>query len=804
MKQTNTIFQYAWEYIGNSGRLICTPLTDRVFITLTSALHIHKGGSVRGISGTGKTETIRDLGKVLGVYIVVINCSKNLDYKSLGRLFSGISQSGAWGCFDEFNRIDIEVLSVVAQQILSIITALSIGSQKFVFEGNEIKLNISCGIFTTFNLRNEGCLELPDNLKSMLRPISMSSPDTGIIAEARLFVEGFSNTKILGKKIVTLYALSQQQLSKLKHYEFGLRALNSFIKYAGDKRRNNAIMPEEEIIVLSLIEMNLAKLAVADISLFKGLVSDLFPGVETPTTENNKFTYIVENQMQLLNLQITRHLAKKVMQIHETKISCHCLMLVGNTLSGKSTCTKVLQATYNSLAKDIESGFQLAKDYPINPKAYTISELYGEFNLITGKWTDGIIPNILRVVCADEKLDEKWIIFDSCIDPLWTESMNSLMDDNRLLTLINGERISLSEQVSLIFEVEELSNTSPSTISRCSVVYFEYDEIKWQPYVKSWLSSKSDKTVTEELKSLFDKYIQKVLHFKEMNFCKEPVEISELNGIISLCNLFDSLSIQVNLSDQENLSRLVELMFLFSLIWSLCAAVDEDGRKKLDSFLREMDGTFPNKDTVFEYCLDVKNRSWIHWEDKLKTGWKLNLKLPFHHIIVPTVDTIRYAYLIESLISINHPVLLVGPAGTGKSSIIKDVINRLDFNIYSHLIVNLSANTLSKSVQNIIKSRMEKRTKGVFAPCLNKKLIAFIDDFNMPLHDEYGSQPPLELIKFWMSYGFWFDLKTQAEENIKDLLLLSAMGLPGGGRPSISSRLQSKFNLIFFTTPQVC
>ena len=809
VRQTNTMFTYGYEYLGNSGRLVITPLTDRCYMTLTSALHMTRGGSPKGPAGTGKTETVKDLGKALGDYVIVVNCSEGLDYKSIGRMLSGLAQTGAWGCFDEFNRINIEVLSVVAQQVLCVL-----GQQEqldpmketcsFVFEGIEITMRWSCGLFITMNPGYAGRTELPDNLKSMFRPISMMVPDSGMIAEIMLMGEGFGTAKMLAKKVFSCYDLALMQLSKQFHYDFKLRALVSIIRNAGKKRAAAPDMAEEDIMVQAIKDMNNAKCTADDLPLFLAIVGDLFPGIDTPDTDYGELKDEVIADYIAQGLQPTDFMVIKTLQLYETKTSRHSVMIVGQAQSGKTTSYQTLQRAMISCEKKQLLGLPKVQTYPLNPRALSLAELYGEFNVQTNEWTDGVLSSVMRIICADEKPDQKWIVFDGPVDADWIESMNSVMDDNKLLTLINGERISMPEQVSLLFECQDLAVASPATVSRAGFVFYDINEMGWRPYVSSWLDKINDKDMVTRLNKLFEKFVDPTSEFIRKE-CKELVTCTVANKTITLCTLLQSLLIKnmpvFGMDKGEDYDKAINRWFLFCLLWSLGAAVDEAGRKKMDNFIREREGQFPPKDTVYEYYVDTKSNQWAHWETKLSNSWSFPATMPFYKILVPTVDTLRYDFILTTLLKMNQPSLVVGPVGTGKTQLTQSVLDKFNTDEWSFLNINMSSQTTSNNVQEIIEGVVEKRTKGTFVPIGGKKLMCFIDDMNMPAKMEYGDQPPLELYRQWMEYGIWYDREKQVVKSIQGMYTVAAMGPPGGGRTEISMRLQSRFSLLNMTFP---
>lgn len=262
----DAILPYGYEYLGNGPRLVITPLTDRVYVTATQALNLKMGCAPAGPAGTGKTETTKDLANALAKLIYVINCSPEMDYKGLGNIFKGVASSGAWVCFDEFNRLVPEVLSVCTVQFKSVCDGIAADATRIRVEGDEINLDPTCGAFITMNPGYLGRSELPEGLKALFRPMTVMVPDLILICENMLMAEGFVTAKALASKFFCLYSLLKALLSAQLHYDWGLRAIKSVLVVAGGFKRAEPDLAEDALLMRALRDFNVPKIARGEIN----------------------------------------------------------------------------------------------------------------------------------------------------------------------------------------------------------------------------------------------------------------------------------------------------------------------------------------------------------------------------------------------------------------------------------------------------------------------------------------------------------------------------------------------------------
>lgn len=405
------------------------------------------------------------------------------------------------------------------------------------------------------------------------------------------------------------------------------------------------------------------------------------------------------------------------------------------------------------------------------------------------------------------------MLFDGPVDAIWIENMNTVLDDNKKLCLTSGEIIQLSEPMTMMFEPEDLAVASPATVSRCGMIYMEPNSLGYDVLLQSWLATIPKCLGTRahaKLNHLFDIYVPSVLPHLRRNLV-EPLPTVNNCLVEALLNLMDTFLNEYHDRDdgsdkktpeQINLMyNMLEPIFIFCLVWSMCCTVNANSRKMFDAFLRsEMDAhgmtkPFPTEGTIYDYKFDVSRNDWIDWNLSV-SPYKYDPKLSFAELIIPTKDSICYTYLLDILVRNDKHVIMTGPTGTGKTvNILGHLQNGLPEK-YVPITLAFSAQTSANQTQDLIDSKCEKRRKGVFGPSAGKQFIIFVDDVNMPMKEEYGAQPPIEILRQWFDNGGWYDRKALEMRKIIDIIFVCACGPPGGGRNHVTARFYRHFNII--------
>ena len=598
MRIMNAEVEYGYEYLGNSGRLVITPLTDRCYRTLMGAIHLTMGGAPEGPAGTGKTETTKDLAKALARQCVVFNCSDSMDYVQMGTFFKGLASSGAWACFDEFNRIDLEVLSVVAQQVLDIQRAIAAQVTSFVFEGTEIGLKYSAWCSITMNPGYAGRSELPDNLKALFRTVAMMVPDYAMIGEIILYSNGYLQARDCATKIVQCYKLCSEQLSSQDHYDYGMRAVMAVLRAAANLKRKYPDRDEHELMLRSIIDVNLCKFLSQDVPLFKGIIKDLFPGVELPESDYGLMTTAMREACAEMNLQPNEYFFLKTTQLYEMIVVRHGLMIVGQPFSGKTESYRVLARALSIMAERGEDNQKRCEYRVLNPKSISMGQLYGQNDPQTQEWQDGVLATVYKGCAADTSPTRMWVMLDGPVDAIWIENMNTVLDDNKTLCLNSGTRTKMSDNMNMIFEVADLAVASPATVSRCGMVYLEPHQLGWRPLCLSWIASfpeHIDKKFRERVLGLFDWLVPVSIRFLKRELKEAAATTPEgTNVAVNLMRTFKSLLVDP-MSDpkaytkefKKEMELHVDSTFIFAATWSLGgSAASNEGRAAFDLFFR--------------------------------------------------------------------------------------------------------------------------------------------------------------------------------------------------------------------------
>jgi len=485
----------------------------------------------------------------------------------------------------------------------------------------------------------------------------------------------------------------------------------------------------------------------------------------------------------------------KVVQLQELFEVRHSVFIVGNSGTGKSQIWKALCRTYQNQKKKT-----VAVD--LNPKAVTNDELYGIINPTTREWKDGLFSVIMRDLANISHDGPKWIVLDGDIDPMWIESLNTVMDDNKILTLASNERIPLTPSMRLLFEISHLRTATPATVSRAGILFINPGDLGWNPQVSSWIDTREISAERSNLQILFDKYVPPCMEAIKNRF-KKITPIVENAHVHMLCNLLECLLTPQN-TPADCPKDLYELYFVFACVWAFGSALFQDQitdhRVEFSKWwVNEFKAIkFPNQGTIFEYFIDPETKKFEPWT-KLIQKFSLDAELPLQSVLVNTAETTRVRYFIDLLLEKGRPIMLVGAAGSGKTVLINDKLNSLS---EDWVVVNAPFNfyTTSEMLQNVLEKPLEKKAGRNYGPPGAKRLVYFIDDMNMPEVDTYGTVQPHTLLRQHLDYKHWYDRQKLSLKEINNCQYVSCMN-PTAGSFTIDPRLQRHFSVFAVSFP---
>jgi dynein heavy chain 1 len=390
---------------------------------------------------------------------------------------------------------------------------------------------------------------------------------------------------------------------------------------------------------------------------------------------------------------------EKVLQLYQITNLNHGLMMVGPTGSGKSCAWKVLLKALHRI-EGVEGVAHV-----IDPKSITKDELYGYLDPNTREWKDGLFTHFLRKVIDNvrgELSKRQWIIFDGDVDPEWVENLNSVLDDNKLLTLPNGERLALPPNIRILFEVQDLKYATLATVSRCGMIWFSEDVVTNTMLFNMYLNKLKNVSLDESEQVSFNKtndssslsptiktqrFISSILEpfFSEDGLVGKALEFAShqehimdflkarcLEAMFSMMNQMIRNVIQYNNTHsdfvlaQEQIKKYITKSLVISIIWSFSGDGKLKVRNDLGDYIRtiinmELPSSDP-KASLIDYEVAITGE-WHSWASKVPQIDVDTSKIAGSDIVIPTIDTIRHENLLYTWLAEHKPLLLCGPPG---------------------------------------------------------------------------------------------------------------------------------------------
>ncbi|XP_068137634.1 dynein axonemal heavy chain 5-like isoform X2 [Hyperolius riggenbachi] len=826
-------YVYGCEFYGATSPFIMNPVTEKCFLKISQILQQKNGVVLQGDHGVGKTETIKGLSHLLGTFVFLFTCSPTIDYNALGRVLNGTALDGCWSCFDDFHLLPKPAFSVFMHTARALYDSLNSRLPKITLQdGCKIAAHPNCSLFLTVS--KYGFQTLPNDVQTIFRTVSLVFPDHTVLLKAKLASLGFKSPKILATRLQLISELLKAQLSEEYHRDISLQSMVEVIQRACQRRemekmtnghvefeggrlsRSSSVMSyqplaayatspvpslkagnsadrkkkaissnpvlaaakESHAFVADALQDILGPRMTGDSHLvFKHILGDVFMGM-----------YDTSNSRQIIPKEVEKAiLAKadenklfphspwlnKVKQLYSLSLANPGVIVAGPPASGKSSCISILVQALNHLqVSNEEPAHKIVRINPLSVDDRAL--MFGGMNA-SNMWQDGVVTYMWKKAIRNHC--NTWMWFDGQLSCNWTDNFNSVLGEEKVLHLSNGDHLEVPGNLQLIFETTDLQMASPATLTKAGILYVEGEALGWRPLSKMWLDGRNEQE-NAVLSKAFYRTLDPIFNLT-LNDTKPVVPVTEVGLFHSCTNL---LTVMLNDKAQSIGGQLhIERLFIFCLIWSVGTLIDIAERKKFSELLKVYTSVLPDDDheiSVFDYYLD-ESGEWDTWQSRLPDITYVGTTDILGEVFIETQDTIIVRTFLEYASMGSQHVLLTGPPGCGKTSLMNDFISTQDRARTLLKRMVFSGSSKAKELQELLDQNIVHRQGFIYGARDGKTLQLFIDDLNLPTSDENGIQSCNELLRMILDDKVLVGLNKPFEwQTLEGVLVKAAMSLP--------------------------
>ncbi|XP_051780690.1 uncharacterized protein LOC114649411 [Erpetoichthys calabaricus] len=791
-------YESGFEFYGASVNITLSPVTEKAFFALSHILKSGNGVIVQGDHSSGKTETVKIV--LNQNFSLFLTARSKTDYKSLPSdilaLFRTVS-------------ITLPGYSLILKAHL---TALGFKSPKMLSHRLQlvtdlIKHQLPEKIHHHFSLAS---LKVVLHRAAQKKDIDQDERTEGRQDKQEIKPETGRTSQC--SSITSAQALVASAISP----SLSVRMVQSPDK-RGKTASSNAMTPvarlEHALTGETLHECLAPRMEGDDLLVFSQIVRDVFGDIVDLSNQDSYFQSSPSGLEKAIlkaakNNNLIPHTpwVNKVKQLYTLSQINQGIIVAGPPGAGKSSCISTLIQALSLISSGNQSQLSSVpvadKMEPYVHKLIKFSPLaVDNFTLLFGSqppsqnWIDGIITYTWRK--AFRTCSNTWICFDGPLNSSWMDNFSSVLGNEKFMQLSSGEHIHLSSNMHLLFETCDLELATPSSISQTGILYIDSDITGWRPLASAWLMKRNEQE-NSVLSKVFNTALDPIFNYV-LREIKYPIPLTEVGLFQTISNLLGAMlnDKAQSLGGQFHIERL----FLFCLIWTVGGLLQDHDKKKFSDVLKIHSTSLPDYDeeiSVFDYYVD-ESGEWELWTSHLSEQNRAIHTDVLGEVFIETVDTLAVRTFMEYANMASQNILLVGPPGCGKTTLLNDFISGQEkFNAFIKRTV-FCATSKARNLQQIFEEIIVHRQGFVYGARDGKTLQMLIEDINLP-----ESQCCGELLRQVLDDKMLLKLNKPFEwRHITDLVVQATISLPEFPNDnSISKRLLRNFAVLYLPTPE--